>query len=173
VQELDNGHLGTVQRPARPVAALGLPGLTLNAQQIEGTDEGWLRRLQLDLPEDTRFVELTLPPAAGLRKAWVNGVPAMDTSIETKHGPRQPTLRLYYPGDGPVNVELLTESGGPLSAAAVTWHDLPGLLTAPFMGNWPEDAQPNRYGPRAEKIQRLELVAEEEPKAEEGKQDIL
>jgi hypothetical protein len=41
------------------------------------------------------------------------------------------------------------------------------------MGNWPEDAQPNRYGPRAEKIQRLELVAEEEPKAEEGKQDIL
>jgi hypothetical protein len=173
VQELDNGHLGTVQRPARPVAALGLPGVTPSAQRITATEEGWLRKLQLDLPEDTRFVELTLPEAAALRKAWVNGVPAIDTSIETKHGPRRPTLRLYYPGDGPVAVELLTESGGSLSAAAVTWHDLPGLLTAPFMGNWPDDAQPNRFGPRAEKIQQLELVAEEEPKAQERKQDIL
>ncbi len=45
--------------------------------------------------------------------------------------------------------------------AAVTWHELPGVLVAPFMGNWPDDARPFLYGPRAEKIQEFEFGAAE------------
>jgi hypothetical protein len=54
-------------------------------------------------------------------------------------------------------VDLLTTNAEPITVAAVTWHELPGVLMAPFMGNWPDDARPVIYGPRAEKIQQFDL----------------
>jgi hypothetical protein len=30
-------------------------------------------------------------------------------------------------------------------------------LVLPFMGNWPDDAQPVHYGPRARKVQQIML----------------
>jgi hypothetical protein len=161
--ELDDGRLGTVVRPAREIAALGLPGVRVGAQDIAGSPAGFVRKLELGLPGGMRFVELTLEANAVLQKAWVNGVLALDTSIVSKHKARRPGLRLYYPPDGALDIELLTESGEALGASVVTWHDLPGLLTAPFMGNWPDDARPVQYGPRAEKVQHLELKAADQP----------
>lgn len=158
MQELDDGRLGTVQRPARTVPGLQLPGVTVVSQQIERTDDGWLRRLRLALPPASRFLRLTLPSAVGLQKAWVGGQPALDTSIDIKQTRPRNSLQLLSPGPGTVDIELLTAAGDPATLAAVTWHELPGLLTAPFMGNWPDDAQPALYGPRAEKIQPIELA---------------
>ena len=45
----------------------------------------------------------------------------------------------------------------PLPLYATTWHDLPPVLVAPFMGNWPDEARPYLFGPRAELIQPFEL----------------
>ena len=52
-------------------------------------------------------------------------------------------------------MELLTEEPDAFEAALVSWHELPGVLVAPFMGNWPDDAQAKQYGQRAEKVQRI------------------
>jgi hypothetical protein len=129
-------------------------------QGITRTGDGWLRRLQLELPPGTPLAQLTLPGAAGLQKVWVNGVLALDTSLETKHrGPRN-AVRVIHPPSGPLDIEIATTAGDALAAAVLTWHELPGLLTTPFMGNWPDAAQPAQLGPRAEKVQRLQLVGE-------------
>ena len=45
----------------------------------------------------------------------------------------------------------------PFQLELVSWHELPGVLVAPFMGNWPDDAQPNQFGQRAEKVQRVDV----------------
>jgi hypothetical protein len=105
------------------------------------------------------LLRIAIPKELGLAKAWVNGELALDSSIETKHHRSADFLELVYPGDGPVKIELLTASAEAFTLAAVTWHDLPGDLVAPFMGNWPGDAQPFVYGPRAEKIQEFEFNA--------------
>jgi hypothetical protein len=95
----------------------------------------------------------------GLQRAWVNGLPALDTSADIKQERGTATIRVINPGPGPLNVDLLTRSPDGFTAAAVTWHDLPGVLTAPFMGNWPDDARPAFYGPRAQKIQEFAVPA--------------
>jgi hypothetical protein len=89
----------------------------------------------------------------------VNGELALDTEIETKNTRNVDTLQLVYPGNGPLKLELLTGSAEGFTMAAVTWHDLPGVLVAPFVGNWPDNARPFLYGPRAEKIQEFEFSA--------------
>jgi hypothetical protein len=66
-------------------------------------------------------------------------------------------LRLVNPPPGPLELDLLTDGAGPIALAVLSWHELPALLTAPFLGNWPDDARSGQDGPRAEKIQRLEL----------------
>ena len=104
-------------------------------------------------------MRLAIPQEAGLTKAWVNGELALDKSIETKHKSTIDSLQLVYPGGGPVKFEILTTSPEAFTLAAVTWHDLPSVLIAPFMGNWPDEAQPFEYGPRAEKIQEFKLSA--------------
>jgi hypothetical protein len=55
-------------------------------------------------------------------------------------------------------IELLTESDQPFSLTAVTRFELPDGLADPFMTDWPEDAQPFLFGPRAQKIQQLPLI---------------
>ena len=82
---------------------------------------------------------------------------ALDTRIESKHKLQAHALHLVYPGDGPFEIVLLTASPDPFSMSATTWHELPGVLTAPFMGNWPDNARPFQYGPRAQKIQKIVL----------------
>jgi hypothetical protein len=84
---------------------------------------------------------------------------ALDTSLESKHQRQADSLRLVNPGKSSFEIRLLTRSPDAINLSVVTWHDLPDVLVAPFMGNWPEDAQPVRYGPRARKIQRLTLNA--------------
>jgi hypothetical protein len=155
--EIDNGRLDTVSRPARPVAALGLPGLSLSDQQVEQTERGVRRRFLLNIPADSEGVRLTLPESAGLSMAWVDGELALDTSIPTKQQRPRHALSLVNPGPGPMTIELLTESDQPLPLAAVTRFELPAGLVEPFMTDWPKDAQPFLYGPRAEKIQEFTL----------------
>jgi hypothetical protein len=157
--ELNSGRLGTVERPAREVAALNLPGVAVSNQSGREDEEGWRRAFQIDLPAIAPVLILTLPEEAGLKKAWVNGELAFDDSIESKHRQDRQRLQLVYPGEGPFAIELLTASADAFTMSAVTWHDLPAVLVAPFMGNWPDDAQPFLYGPRAEKIQEFVISA--------------
>jgi hypothetical protein len=159
--ELNSGRLGTVERPAREVSPLGLPGIWLTEQPGQQEKSGWRREFEAHLPDGSRYLRLTIPKAIGLTKAWVNGELALDNSIETKHKSTVDTLQLIYPGGGPVKFELLSTSPAAFTLAAVTWHDLPSVLIAPFMGNWPDEAQPFAYGPRAENIQEFELSAVE------------
>lgn len=157
--ELNSGRLGTVDRPAREVAMLGLPGIAITRGAISRDESGWRREFQLQLPERSRMLRLTMPKEAGLTKAWVDGELAYDSSIETKHQRKTDGLQLVYPAANPVKIELLTSTPGPFTLAAITWHDLPSVLVAPFMGNWPDDAQPFLFGPRAEKIQEFDVEA--------------
>jgi hypothetical protein len=158
---LNSGSLDTVDRAARPVQALNLPGVEISGQSAITGSDGTRRQLSLNLPEDSRYLRLSFPEELGLSKAWVNGALALDTGIESKHDRRFAGLRLIYPGEGPLNIELHTDSGAEHPMAAVTWHPLPGVLIAPFMGNWPDDAQPSQVGQRAEKIQEFSLIQAE------------
>jgi hypothetical protein len=157
--ELNSGRLDIVERPARETVPLGLPGIGIKMQEVSEEEGGWRRELEISLPQGSRLLRLAIPKELGLSRAWVNDELALDKSIETKHHRSADFLQLIYPGDGPVKIELLTESAGAFTLAAVTWHDLPGVLVAPFVGNWPGDAQPFLYGPRAEKIQEFEFNA--------------
>jgi len=157
--ELDNGRLGTAEQPAREVSALGLPAIAASIAPVREDKEGYRRGLVFDVPAGHRLLQMTLPLDAGVQRAWVNGVLALDTSIPVKQERESMTLRVVYPEPGALQVDFLTESAEPLTAAVVSWHDLPGVLTAPFMGNWPDEARPAFFGPRAEKIQHFELPA--------------
>ena len=157
--ELADGRMDTVERPAREVPRLDLPGVELLSSGSGQEQGGWRRSLRLDYPPGSSYVALSLPVGAELRQAFVNGVLALDTSLESRHQRPRRGLRLVHPPAGPLEIDLLTATPGPLRVAAVSWHELPGLLTAPFMGNWPDDARPVQYGQRAEKIQHFELPA--------------
>ena len=75
-----------------------------------------------------------------------------NVKLELHQGVRGLTNR----ADGTLDIEISTASGDALTAAVLTWHQLPGVLTSPCLGNWPDAAQPARLGPRAEKIQHSE-----------------
>ena len=156
---LNTGRLEPVERPAREVKALGLAGIVRVSQQAEPEGEAWRHRLEFELPVDTPLLKFTLPLDSGLQSAWINGELALDTSIKSKSPRSVYTLGLVHPNQGTVRLELLTSSPGPFKLAAVSWHELPGVLVAPFLGTWPDDAQPLQYGPRAEKLQEFEVGA--------------
>jgi len=158
-RELNDGRLGSVSRPSREVPALDLPALQFSAGETTADGEYWRRGLQFDLPPGQRYLQITVPGNAGLQRAWVNGLLALDSSIETKQKRNSTLIRLIHPPSGALQVEFLTSSPDALSLALVSWHDLPGVLTAPFLGYWPDDARPAFYGPRAEKIQAATLPA--------------
>jgi hypothetical protein len=158
-RELNDGRLGSISRPSREVTALDLPALQFSAGATTADGANWRRGLQIDLPPGQRYLQITVPGNAGLQRAWVNGLLALDSSIETKRKRKSTLIRLIHPPPGPLQVEFLTTSRDALSLALVSWHDLPGVLTAPFLGNWPDDARPAFYGPRAEKIQAATLPA--------------
>jgi hypothetical protein len=156
---LDSGWPEPVDRPVREVAPLNLPGLNLTMQSMQREDMSWRRRFVVDVPEGVPLVQIILDHEQLLEKAWVNGLLALDTTIRTKHRPPADRLQVVSPGPGPLEFDLLVGRQETVKLAAVTWHPLPAVLTAPFMGNWPDDAQPVFYGPRAQKIQRFELTA--------------
>jgi len=155
--EINSGRLGTVLRPVREVEPLGLPGIVVANPGLKMEGEDWLRSFTINPPTGSKLMKLVIPGEAGLAKAWVNGVLALDTSIKSKNRRSVDTLKLVYPGDDPIRVELLTGSAEGFTMVAVTWQVLPATLVEPFMENWPEDARPFLYGPRAEKIQEFEF----------------
>lgn len=157
MREIDSGRLSTVERPVREIAALNLLGMSVLDQSLNETEGGWLRTFTLVPPAGSPLLQLTFPEESGLLEARVNGVLALDTSIKTKRKRSEHSLRLVYPGEAPLTVELLTRTNAGFTADGVSWHKLPDVLVAPFMGYWPDEAQPFLYGPRAEKIQKLEF----------------
>ena len=156
IEEINDGRLGMVAQPVRAVAPLGLPGVGFEVGQAVEVEQGWRRSLQIETGTGP-YLGLTFAPEAGLSGVWVDGMLALDTAIETKQERGSLGVRLINPGARRVQVDVLTSSPAAFRVAIVTWHDLPGVLTAPFMGNWPDDAQPKQYGKRAEKVQRFEL----------------
>jgi hypothetical protein len=155
--KLNTGWPEPGERPAREVPALNLPGVAIIEQDSQKEEDFWRHRMVLQLPERTPFLQLVIAHEDGLQKAWVDGQLALDTKLESKQNPPADFIRLVYPGMSRVEIEFLTAGSGPFEVSAITWHDLPGVLTAPFMGNWPDEARPLFYGPRAQKIQTLEI----------------
>jgi hypothetical protein len=158
-RELNDGRLGRTVRPVREIAALGLPAVGITVGEARAEEGGWRRELVIVGAAGNHYLELTVPAETGLQRAWVNGELALDTSIEIKQQRQSLTLRVISPRTDPLNVELLTRSGDAFTASAVTWHELPGVLTAPFLGNWPDNAKPAFFGPRAELIQEFAVPA--------------
>lgn len=154
---LDRGRLGMSEQPAREVHALDLPGVELREAGSRPEAGGWWRTLRLQPGSDTPMIQLLIPGEVDLKKAWVNGQLALDTALRPDREWRYYPLRLIYPGDGLLTLELLTGNPAAFDLRVVTRHPLPGVLTAPFRGNWPDDAQPAYYGPRAEKVQYLRV----------------
>lgn len=158
IKEIDSGRLGTVERPVREITALKLPGMSVLDQSLGEGEGGWLWEFTLEPAAASPMLQLTFPEESGLLQARVNGVLALDTTIETKRKRSDHTLRLVYPGITPLKVELLTETNAGFIADGLSWHKLPDVLAAPFTGYWPDDAQPFLYGPRAEKVQKFEFT---------------
>jgi hypothetical protein len=159
LKEINSGRLATVERPVREVTLLNLPAVEVSEQEILLQEEVYQRKLTVRLPDNSPYLRLSLPIDMELQKAWVNGVLALDASRK-QDGKRKSDvdfLSLVYPGSEPIEIELLTGSGQPATVSAVSWHELPGVLTAPFLGNWPDEARPFLFGPRAEKIQEFTL----------------
>jgi len=127
-------------------------------QSLGEKEGGWLWEFTLEPPAGSPLLQLTFPEESGLLQVRVNGVLALDTSIETKRKRSDHTLRLVYPGATSLKIELLTETNTGFTADGLSWHKLPDVLVAPFTGYWPDDAQPFLYGPRAEKIQKFEFT---------------
>ena len=100
---------------------------------------------------------MVIAKESGLVKAWVNGHLALDTSLESKHQRKEDSLRLVNPGKASFEVQLLTRSHQAINISVVTWHSLPDVLVAPFLRNWPENAQAGPLRSRARKVQRIEL----------------
>ena len=154
---LDTGRQGSAQKWVREVDRLGLPGIDIEQTEPVSEKGAWRRRLTVRFNAETPVLFLTIPLDSGLLLARVNGEPALDTAKETKRKRSRYGLRLVSPGADTMEIELVTSQPGPFGLDAVTWHELPGLLAAPFMGYWPDDAQPYYFGPRAEKIQTFEV----------------
>jgi hypothetical protein len=164
---LPSGRFEPVERPARTVSALELPGIVLEDRGGRPVEAGWRRTLWMDAPARSPLVRLSFAEHAVPTKAWVNGVLALDTAIESKSGKPIRSLNLVHPGTSRIELTLLTEDNSPLQLRATSWHELPSVLVVPFLGNWPDDARPMGYGPRAERIQSFELSSEaviEEPR---------
>jgi hypothetical protein len=155
--EIDNGRLGTVSRPARPVAPIGLPGATIEVSPAEPVDGKWRHELNIFAPQGSPLLVLNLPVDIDPAEVRVNGQLAIQAGVVSKKKRVVGSLRLLHPGTEPYRVELLTDAPDPFQIDVVSRHELPGVLVAPFMGNWPDDAQPKQYGKRAEKVQRVEL----------------
>jgi hypothetical protein len=162
--ELNNGRLGTVSRPAREVANLRLPGVSISAAEVVVENDNWRHRLALSFPPGSHRIQLTVPEEVVVKTALVNGVLAFDASGATERKPRSQTLSLVYPPGGGAAIDIVTATPDAFRLAVTTWYDLPKELIAPFVGDWPDDARPFAYGPRAEKIQYFDLSAvTEEP----------
>jgi hypothetical protein len=156
---LRNGRLGTVERLARKMPALGLPGAVVRQENAVRVDDGWFRTLRITPPKGARFLSLTVPGDAGLASAWVAGQLALDHRIAGKHSSARRSVAIFYPGEDEISVDLLTASPNALEAALMIWQELPPFVAAPFLGNWPDNARARQRGPRAERIQVLELPA--------------
>jgi len=155
--ELDSGWSQATGRPARVVPALNLPGVKINAHRVRHEEGGWRHSFILHSQDRLKFLMLIFARESGLEKAWVDGQLALDTTLESKHQRRADSLRLVYPDKSSFEIQLLTRSQKTVSLAVVTWHQLPNVLVAPFLGNWPEDAQSAIFGSRARKVQRIDL----------------
>jgi len=155
--ELDDGRLGRTLRPARVVKALDLPGVALEDAGTETLADGRRYRLNVVLPFETELLQFAIPLDAGLRSVRVDGELALDTRLHTKRQRKVYLLRLVNPERGTIALELETSTGEPFTVSAVSWHPLPAVLTAPFLGNWPDEAKANQFGPRAEKVQTFEI----------------
>ena len=157
VTKLETGRLDTAERPARAVRALDLPAVVLTAERERTQYDTVMHRLVFELPADTPLLEISVPLDIGLQSAWVDGERALDTRLQTKHRRQRHSIRLIHPPAGSVRVDLETVSERAFSIDVLTWHELPGVLIAPFLGNWPDEARPYLYGPRAEKHQSFEI----------------
>ena len=157
--ELDSGWSKPTERPARAVTALNLPGVEVNAHSVRREEAGWSHSFVLRAQEGLEFLALVIAKESGLEKAWVDGQLALDTSLESKHQRQADSLRLVNPDKSSFEIRLLTRGPEAVGVAIVTWHELPRVLVAPFMGNWPDDAQAVVFRSRARKVQRIELEA--------------
>jgi len=155
--ELDDGRLGFETRPARTVRAIGLPDVELRTLGVEQVPGGRRYELEVTLPFETPLLQFAVPLDAGLETIRVDGELVVDAALKTKRAKTVHTLRLVNPPAGAIRLELEMASERPFPLAALTWHELPAMLTAPFLGNWPDEAKPNQLGPRAERVQRFEI----------------
>lgn len=157
--EINSGWPEPIERPARIVPTLDLPGLTVSDHSSRQDETSWRRRMVVQLPQDQRYLRLIMPAEIELEKVWVNGQLALDKSMPSRHRRAADSLRLISPGAGPFVIELLTGSEQQFRLSAVTWHDLPGVLSAPFLGNWPENAKALHSAPHASLVQYVQVPA--------------
>ncbi len=155
--EVDSGWSRLIERPARAVPALNLPGVEVKIHSVRQEEDGWSHDFVLHTTDRLQFLLVIVRSDTGLEKAWVDGQLALDNSLETKSQRRVNSLRLVNPNKSSFEIRLLTDNPDSIDLSLITWHPLPIELVAPFMGDWPDDAQAVVYGPRARKIQKISL----------------
>jgi len=155
--EVSWGLRGPAQRFVRKSKRLDLPAVELAPIESVMENGKWRRTLSLTVPEGTPAVYLTLPLEARLTNAKIDRVLALDPSLPTKRSRSAYRLRIVSPPPGTMTVELTLERPDPVRIEVVSWRELPQDLAAPYLADWPENAQPISIGHHARKIQMFEI----------------
>ncbi len=155
--EVNWGLRGPAQRFVRASERLDLPAVGLEQHESVMENGKWRRTLSLTVPANTPAVYLTLPLDARLVEAKIDGVLALDPSLPTRRARSAYRLRLIAPPPGPMTVELTLERPDPVRIEVMSWRELAPGLAAPYLADWPENAQPISIGHHARKIQLFEI----------------
>ena len=152
-----SGRSRLIQRPARIVPALNLPGVEISAHSVREEESSWSHTFVLHAPERLQLLLMIFSKENSVSKAWVDGQLALDTSLESKGQRQVNSLRLINADKTSFEIRMLTDNPETLNFSMVTWHPLPTELIEPYMTGWPENAQAVIYGPRARKVQQFTL----------------
>jgi hypothetical protein len=130
--EVDSGWSRLIERPAKAVPAINLPGVKVKAYSVRKEETSWSHHFVLYTPERLQLLFMRFEQGSGVEKAWVDGQLALDTSIKSKNQRRVESLRLINPDKNTFEIRLLARSPDAISLSLVTWHPLPDVLIAPL-----------------------------------------
>lgn len=154
------GGSGSVERPALPVNHQALIGAEAQVTGREAEVTGSAQRISLTIatPEGSEALIVAFPEKAGVHRAVVQGITALDHAVAGKQGPAR-TLRIAYPPQE-ISVELFSQSRDAFPIALTVRQPFPASLAADFRAAWPSDAQPIFHGSRSEIVSEFEWPAD-------------
>jgi len=149
---------------AREISPIDLAEVKLVSTSVQETENPTSRKhhvVELEIPPGVRHLRVFVSEETGFRQVMLDGLLALDTNEKTRQKLRGNYLRINRPKAGPMRLEIELANSGDTDLQVEAWFDLPELVLAPYMDDWPLDAQPAMLGPRALKKFTFRLDGQE------------